>query len=796
MKIPVRPVIVLVLSLASPALSFGSSRRIAGIAIGRDDVVYCWFREDSVVTTGTPRCFERRTHAEPFTVHGGETVQDIVAMAIGPDDKVYSWYRDGRRSSGTPRNLGSTLKTFKTAGDKGPTDIVGIGIAKDGRVFAWYTDLTFSIGTPDNLGKFQESASYSLPSGQIPGNVVEIDIARSNNRVYAWYRNGFGSSGDAHHLDSTVGSFGWIPSTVLYHWWGVSPWGHVPRSGTVPGGDGAVLNLKPASAVELELPDAPTLEADNDDEARRGHHAPHGQQPPDPGETGGNPEPATPKISPPPDGTPFTTGLGTTDCSIAVGKDNIIVTTTGNIAFFDKKGNPLTDSNGSALTFKTKTFFERFLAAQNDDGSFNEANLNLYMDLPKPCDSPDWPQLDVGTGLCLSQFNDARVTYDRHSGRFFVVSHVRHRVYEGGVKGTTACSRIVLSDLASAKNQGYTKCDATTTSPQTCSVNDDRFCHLPRRYYMFAVSVSEDPRDGFHQYAMTESIYRDWPWQSIVGDRYVVAGNHKTADPGTPVATVFSVAAIGRGERHPPHFNYSEDDVAGVRYVQPVAQHVQTPGLTYLLGASGGRRLDIFAFLQSRDPWKKAPLEHASVELDSDLPRLTNATFRNDLLYLVGNETVPATSMLYVHLFRIPVGPVAGGPAIGVSKRASTGFLDETFGRRTPSDPPGALYSYDNPAVTVNADGHMLFGYCRRPFPNGPPLQPEARYSVWYSGENVIRPSRQLQAGQAADDGSTTFDFVTATVDPDDKTFWVALPFMQSFTKGPSFRMVVGKITP
>jgi len=65
-----------------------------------------------------------------------------------------------------------------------------------------------------------------------------------------------------------------------------------------------------------------------------------------------------------------------------------------------------------------------------------------------------------------------------------------------------------------------------------------------------------------------------------------------------------------------------------------------------------------------------------------------------------------------------------------------------------------------------------------------------------YSGENAIRASRQLQAGQAADDGSTTFDFLTATVDPDDKTFWVALPFMQSFTKGPSFRMVVGKITP
>ena len=84
----------------------------------------------------------------------------------------------------------------------------------------------------------------------------------------------------------------------------------------------------------------------------------------------------------------------------------------------------------------------------------------------------------------------------------------------------------------------------------------------------------------------------------------------------------------------------------------------------------------------------------------------------------------------------------------------------------------------------------------RRPFPNGPSLQPEARYSVWYSGENAIRASRQLQAGQAADDGSTTFDFLTATVDPDDKTFWVALPFMQSFAKGPSFRMVVGKITP
>src|SRR5262249_45015935 len=192
-------------------------------------------------------------------------------------------------------------------------------------------------------------------------------------------------------------------------------------------------------------------------------------------------EPATPAFSPKAD-LEFEANLGSPDYSIAVGRDNIIVANTGVIAFFDKTGSYLKDINGNVLTFTTQKFFERFLATtRSDDGGFNESNLNLYMDLPKPCDSPDWPQLYSGTGLCLAEFNDARVTYDRHSRRFFVVSHVRHRVYEGSTTDDPACSYIVLAQ-ATAKDQGFPKCDLVKTNvdPPTCSVNDDRFCHLPR----------------------------------------------------------------------------------------------------------------------------------------------------------------------------------------------------------------------------------------------------------------------------------------------------------------------------
>jgi hypothetical protein len=137
------------------------------------------------------------------------------------------------------------------------------------------------------------------------------------------------------------------------------------------------------------------------------------------------------------------------------------------------------------------------------------------------------------------------------------------------------------------------------------------------------------------------------------------------------------------------------------------------------------------------------------------------------------------------------VVPISG-TAIQVSKDPAKGYLESHFGKRSIADPPNVKYSYEFPTISVNRDGHMLIGYTRRPYQSPTPLQPEARYSVWYPGEGKIRSSWLLQAGEGADPGGNP-DYVTAVVDPDEKTFWVGLAYVDSQML---FRMVVGKIVP
>ncbi len=135
-----------------------------------------------------------------------------------------------------------------------------------------------------------------------------------------------------------------------------------------------------------------------------------------------------------------------------------------------------------------------------------------------------------------------------------------------------------------------------------CLLSNDKYCDLVRRYAAFAVSKTEDPRDGFHQYMITENNTRDWPWMAVNGDAFVVSHKGDGSKTG-PVATVFSVRALAKGERHPPYFRYYSKNVNDINSVMPPQHQQNAAGLTFLLGNNKGLRLDIFAFPQVNDPW-------------------------------------------------------------------------------------------------------------------------------------------------------------------------------------------------
>lgn len=143
---------------------------------------------------------------------GNRRFNPIVSMAIGPDDRVHTWYSDQTHSIGTSTNLTAHQPRlpFLIPLNRKPKDIRGIDIAKDGDVYAWYDDGTVSIGVPGNLGaekvpEFGDDGKpiepVKKPSGRLMSQIIDMAIAKSNDRVYTWYDDGTVSVGTSTDLD-------------------------------------------------------------------------------------------------------------------------------------------------------------------------------------------------------------------------------------------------------------------------------------------------------------------------------------------------------------------------------------------------------------------------------------------------------------------------------------------------------------------------------------------------------------------------------------------------------------------
>ncbi len=80
-------------------------------------------------------------------------------------------------------------------------DVVGMAIAKsDDHVYIWYKDGTVSSGTSWDLDKYRNPYPYSLPPGRTPSDIKGIGI-QPNDMVVAWYKDGTVSKGTSSDLD-------------------------------------------------------------------------------------------------------------------------------------------------------------------------------------------------------------------------------------------------------------------------------------------------------------------------------------------------------------------------------------------------------------------------------------------------------------------------------------------------------------------------------------------------------------------------------------------------------------------
>lgn len=774
-----RPWLLSLSVLLSASTSLYASERIAGIAIASDDHVYVWHK-DGMVTSGTSGSFEKYTHARPYSLPPGKAAADIVAISIaGSDDHVYAWYDDGTVSSGTSTDLDKYrgLYNYTVPAGKTIASIVGIGIAKDNRVYAWYDDITVSIGTTDDLDKHRAAEYYSLPIGKIAANIVEIDIGKSNDHVYAWYTDGTASSGTSSHLDSRRPSFGYVPAHVLYRWWGPEPvsLSPRPRAAALPTELSTQLYETTAAERHPGLIDQHPRSIDAVGVPAVARPRPKPDE--DPPDTGMGQSPA---YSP-----PLFSRSGSIDPMIAVGNQYLIVSDTGSIAFFDKQRQPLQEKHGMPTSMPAAEFFAGFIAKTNADGTPNETDINRYLGLPKPCDSSDYPQTRSSNRFCIGVLYDTRVLFDSTSKRFFIISQARHQLWDGYYAA-------VLSDV-----EDTSKCDQEVLARKNvCNFLTSQYDDLVRRYVAFAVSKTEDPRDGFHQYIITESNNRDWPWMAVNGNALVTS--HQGEHAAGPVATVFSVSAVKAGDQHPPYFRYYSKDVKDILAVLPPTHHENATGLIFLLGKNKGKRLDIFAFPQTNDPWTAPPLLNTFVNFSTEKPTVLGAVYRRNQMYFADPYLVEEEGKAQrysVHVVRVPVERL-GGALIAASTDPAKGFLERLFGRNASSDSAEDRISYERPSIAVNKNGDMLIGYGRYPFVSENTLYPEARYTLWYASEVKQRRSYLLQVGQGATTRTINLqlDYTTAVVDPaDDTSFWVALPYVDSNGK---YRTVFGKIVP
>ncbi|MBC8069350.1 MAG: serine hydrolase [Deltaproteobacteria bacterium] len=182
---------------------------IIDTAVGPGDKVWTW-HANGTVSVGSTKDLDAHTAAAPFTLPPGKTAVDIRGISMAKNGKVWVWYEDGKRSVGTPTDLDAYQKLSETGtklpGGKSMQHVVGIGIAKSNdRVFAWYEDGTVSSGTPLDFGASSGAKPFTfkvaLGGGSYDIRGVDID---SKDQVVAWFTNQTASVGTStklhHHL--------------------------------------------------------------------------------------------------------------------------------------------------------------------------------------------------------------------------------------------------------------------------------------------------------------------------------------------------------------------------------------------------------------------------------------------------------------------------------------------------------------------------------------------------------------------------------------------------------------------
>lgn len=476
------------------------------------------------------------------------------------------------------------------------------------------------------------------------------------------------------------------------------------------------------------------------------------------------------------------------DPMVAAGRNFVIASTSGMLSFLDKEGTPLDSINGIASIISINTLFGEFL----DPDSPND--INKHTGFIVPCDSPQYPDTTINK-FCVGTVLDSRVYFDPAGNRFIILAEAKNAIRTDLWRPDGQAKKF------SGSKDGFEWCGvyAEATTGDDVPLPQTGYCSLARRHQFFAISKTEDPRDGFFIYAMKKQNYVDFPWGAVnaEGDTFTIGVKNPASKYGY-VAMVIRLSDLRNGSPNPRYFRLFRDDLLAAHpntadtSTSPYKDNLYNPAPIVHHGAAAGLKgytlmlsplnrwtsgynpdtlpgttdkLRVFGFGSPQGQGAKPSLIYGEATApDAFLPGfMLHSVYRNGNLHVAWQVTeVKRPKRKQLRYIRMPIS-VSSTPGNGIKFQSELGgrprywvadFLEET---------------HQFPALAVNASEQLIIPYRRG---GGA----EIRMLRWYPESNQPASAKGMHMHLAEVPWiERNIDYAWATVDPsDDQTFWFA----------------------
>jgi hypothetical protein len=373
------------------------------------------------------------------------------------------------------------------------------------------------------------------------------------------------------------------------------------------------------------------------------------------------------------------------------------------------------------------------------------------------------------------------------------------------------------------------------------------------RYTVIAISKTEDPREGFHEYMFAEGGDFVRP---VVDEEVLALTGDRTG--GGSAVFLLSTDDLAKGAKDPRAQRY-EQATFGTNMVPVVSHGPMTHMLVSEWPGSETEAVKLYAFshaLDGKPPITGTiPVKSARQLMLPNPNGVPTPVFRDGHLYFATVDAWDGKTATFclrdeAQWVRTLI-PTAGiksknqaqldalkalGPCrirlvgldvtIGTKDITGKKIVDFSFGGRDKGDPADTVISYSMPSIEITKAGDVVVVFERTQYNTldlSKEIYPEARYRVLYHQDNgKIRGSAVLSKGTCCDphpspnvkfgdtvtlpkqDSIWTRDITAAVLDPDDEqTVWMAGAFgidpstnPSDYGKPTAYQLVIGAVHP